>query len=128
MKLFIAFTLLMSLFAPLTRATETEVLFNGTGIGDWSTSRDEQRLAKELILSELVSVSDPVSLRWRFIPRGIGFNDIFLQLPVARRFDTIRLHVKNEGAGFTLASKVRDAHGAEWTAKGLSLKANEDWR
>ena len=128
MKSLVAFTLLMSLFAPLTRAAETEVPFNGTGIGDWSTSRDEQRLAKELILSELVSVSDPASLQWRFIPKGIGFNDIFLQVPIVRRFDTIRLRVKNEGAGFTLACKVRDAHGAEWTAKRIALQARDDWR
>lgn len=128
MKMLVAFMLTLSLVAPLARATETEVLFDGSGSGDWSTARDEQRLNKELTLSELVSVSNPAALLWHFSPKGVGFNDIFLHVPIARRFDMIRLRVKNEGADFTLACKACDAHGAEWSAKRITLKAGADWR
>jgi len=128
MKSFTVCALLVSLVLPLARSTEIEVLFNGSGLESWSTSRDEQRLAKELTLSELVSVADPAALQWHFIPKGLGFNDIFCQVPIARRFDTIRLRIKNDGAGFTLACKARDAQGAEWSAKRVALKAGEDWR
>ncbi len=129
MRSIAARTLALTLFAAtLAHAAETEVLYDGAGVGDWTTSRDEQRIAKELALSELTGVADPAALQWRFIPKGIGFNDIFLTRPIARRFDTIRLRVKNEGEGFELACKARDAHGAEWTANRVPLKAGEEWR
>jgi len=109
-------------------AVETETLFEGTDAGTWSTARDAERLAQEFSLSELAGASDPASVRWRFVSRGVGFNDIFLQRPVERRFMAIRVRVKNEGAALELASKVRDAGGAEWTAKRVSLTAGGDWR
>jgi len=120
--------LVLLLLAARAGATETEVLFDGTGAGDWTTSRDAPRLAKELSLSELRDVAEPAALQWRFITKGPAFNDIFLMRPVARKFDTIRLRVKNDGAGLDLACKARDAHGAEWTAKRIALKAGEAWR
>jgi hypothetical protein len=117
------------LAASLAVAAETEVLFDGTGAGDWTTARDEQRIAKELALSELRPAADPSALQWRFIAKtGVVFNDIFLMRLIARRFDTLRLRVKNEGEGFELACKVRDAHGAEWTANRVPLKAGDEWR
>lgn len=121
-----ALTLSLSLLASMTAAVETEVLFNGTG--DWTTSRDDQRLSKELSLSELKHVTDPAALQWRFATKGISFNDIFLMRPIARRFDTIRIHLKNEGEGFALACKVRGADGAEWTVNRVALNAGEEWR
>ena len=123
-----ALALTLTLLASLTTATETEVLFDGTGIADWTNARDVQRLAKEFSLSELTGVQNPAALQWRFVTRGIPFNDIFLQRPIARRFDTIRVRVKNEGESFELACKARAADGAEWTAKLVPLQAGEDWR
>ncbi len=119
----------LALLLSVTRvlATETEVLYDGGGTNDWTTSRDAERLAHELSLSELQCVTGPSALQWRFMTKGIAFNDIFLQRPVARRFDTIRLRVKNEGQSFDLAAKVRDAKGAEWTAKRVPLKSGSDW-
>ena len=128
MKTTAALALALSLLATRTTATETEVLFDGAGIGDWATARDAQRLAKEFSLSELKGVADPAALQWRFVTRDTAFNDIFLQRPVARRFDMIRVRVKNEGESLELACKVRDAGGAEWTAKRVPLKAGEEWR
>ena len=49
-------------------------------------------------------------------------------MPVARRFTAIRVRIRNAGAAFELACKVRDAGGAEWTAHRVSLQAGEDWR
>ena len=128
MRHFAALTLVLSLFAALAGAAETEVLFDGTGVGDWSTSRDDQRLASEFSLSELKRTEEPAALQWRFVSKGVPFNDIFLGRPIARRFDTVRVRVKNEGEGFELACKTRDASGAEWTANRVSLKAGEEWR
>lgn len=109
-------------------ATETEVLYDGGGTNDWTTSRDAERLAKELSASELAPASEPAALLWRFVPKATAFNDIFLSRPISRRFDTVRLRLKNEGAGFTLACKVRDASNAEWTAKRIPLRAGADWQ
>ena len=124
-------TLLIALFLFLPHiaalATETEVLFDGKGIGDWTTSRDDERLKKEFSLSELTQTQDPAALRWHFVPKDAGFNDIFLMRPIARNFDAIRVRVKNEGAAFNLSAKVRDADGAEWTPKAVSLPAGGDW-
>ncbi|HPS09121.1 MAG TPA: beta-galactosidase [Kiritimatiellia bacterium] len=128
MKRIMAGTMLLLCVAAGVGATETEVLYDGGGTNDWTTSRDAERLAKELSLSEFASATDPAALRWRFAPKATAFNDIFLSLPVVRRFDTVRLRLKNEGAGFTLACKVRDASNAEWTAKRVPLKAGTDWQ
>ncbi len=120
--------LIGAVLATAVGAIETEVLFDGSRLGDWTTSRDDQRLAKEFSLSELTGVASPAALQWRFATRGIAFNDIFLQRPIARRFDALRVRVKNEGAAMELACKVRAADGAEWTAKRALLKAGEEWR
>ena len=111
-----------------TLALETETLFDGTHLHDWSTARDDHRLKKELSLSELVAAKDPAALQWRFVSRGIGFNDLFLMKPIDRRFDTLRIRIKNEGEPFELAVKVRDAGGAEWTASRTPLARGGDWR
>jgi hypothetical protein len=128
MKTLYLLALALSLLATWATAAETEVLFDGTGIADWTTARDSRRLADEFSVSELKGVTDPAALEWRFVTRGIVFNDIFLQRPIARRFDTIRVRVKNEGESLELACKTRDADGAEWTANRVPLKAGDEWR
>ncbi|MFA6546472.1 MAG: hypothetical protein WCS99_18795, partial [Limisphaerales bacterium] len=118
----------MLLTSSATLALETETLFDGATPSDWSTARDDERLKREFSLSELVAADGPAALQWRFVSRGIGFNDIFLVKPIARRFDAIRVRVKNEGEPFDLAVKVRDAGGAEWTAGRIPLVRGGDWR
>ena len=127
MKTLAAWTLACAL-AAAAGADEIEVLFDGSGAADWSTGRDGARLAKEFSLSELGAVADPSALQWRFVARDAGFNDIFLGRPIVRRFSAIRVRVKNEGEGFELACKTRDAKGAEWTANRVALKAGDAWR
>ena len=46
------------------RADETEVLFDGSGIGGWDTARDQQRLEREFAVSELTVVPTPPALAW----------------------------------------------------------------
>ena len=88
---------------------ETEVLFDGTVIGDWDTARDQARLASEFSRSELTAMADPPALRWRFVPKATLFNDIFLRKPVARPFSTVRFRLRNQGEACILAAKVGDA-------------------
>ncbi|MFA5193635.1 MAG: beta-galactosidase [Verrucomicrobiia bacterium] len=126
-KLLTVLTVLL-LTSGASLALETETLFDGTHSSDWSTARDDKRLAKELSLSELAAAKDSPGLQWRFVSRGIGFNDIFLMKPIERRFDTLRVRIKNEGEPFELAVKVRDAGGAEWTAGRIPLARGGDWR
>jgi hypothetical protein len=109
-------------------AMETQVLFDGNSPGDWNTARDEARLAREFSVSELKGDGSPASLVWRFVSKGVVFNDIFLMRPVARDFDRIRVQVKNEGEAFRLGSKVRDDHGAEWAAGEAALARNAEWQ
>ena len=115
------------LLAPVS-AMETEVLFDGTAINDWSTARDQTRLDQEFSVSELAGDESPPSLLWRFVSKGVAFNDLFLMRPIARDFDRFRVHVKNEGTPFRLACKVRDDGGAEWTASTVPLPKSADWQ
>lgn len=116
------------LCAGALHGTETEVLFAGLDTKDWSTCRDPERLRAEFAASEVGLAADPPALRWRFVSRGVAFNDLFLVQPVARRFDRLRALVRNDGEGFRLAAKVRGADGAEWTADGAVLPAGGDWQ
>jgi glycosyl hydrolase family 42 (putative beta-galactosidase) len=112
---------------------EIDVLFDAQGPrGDdastWSTFRDRDRLAAEFSLSELAVSRDPPALRWRFVSRGVPFNDIFLQRPIERPFEKIRVRLRNDGPPFELCAKTRDAKGAEWTAQRVPLERGGDFR
>jgi len=118
---------LLALCAPVL-ALETEVLFDGTNCDEWDEARDAARLAREYSLSELKPVTDPAALSWRFASKEVSFNDIFLRRETVRQFERIRVRVKNEGPAVTLAAKVRDFGGGEWSADQHPLAANGDWQ
>lgn len=120
-------TSLLVLGSAIAQAEETEVLFDGTSIAAWDPMRDQERLKREFSLSELVALPSPPALAWRFVSRGVPFNDLFLMKPVERPFRQIRVLVRNEGEPFRLAAKVRDASGAEWTVPAVALPRG-DWR
>ncbi|NLH99643.1 MAG: hypothetical protein GX446_09155 [Chthonomonadales bacterium] len=109
------------------RAADVERLFDGRAAGAWDTARDSARLAAELAVSELTTVANPPSLRWRFVSRGPAYNDIFLRREIDRPFDAIRVRVRNAGAPMTLACKVGDANGSEWTANTVAMPESSDW-
>ena len=110
-------------------ALESELLFDGGPTNVWSTARDAARLTREFAVSELTQTDTPTALRWRFEPNpGTAFNDIFLTCRIARRFDALRVYVKNEGASFELAMKARDARNSEWTAQRVPLAAAGEWQ
>ena len=108
-------------------AVETEVLFDGSATEKWDTARDEARLSREFSQSELAPRGNPPALRWRFVPKEAAFNDIFLRKPLAHPFTTVRVRLRNQGEAFTLAAKVGDARGAEWTTRRIELRQGEDW-
>jgi hypothetical protein len=109
--------------ATTSRADEVKVLFNGTEVGSWDAGRDAERLKKELSVSEVNAVTNPPALEWRFVPRSVLFNDLFLHRPIAQDFTSIRLGVRNEGAALALAAKTREASGAQWTRPGDNLRS-----
>jgi len=108
-------------------AEETEVLFDGTAVEGWDPARNQDRLKREFAVSELTAVKSPPALAWRFVSRGVAFNDLFLRKPVQRRFRQVRVLVRNEGEPFRLAAKVQDASGAEWTVPAVALPGG-DWQ
>ena len=118
---------LLALPRPL-KAIETEILFDGSAVEKWDTARDQARLTREFARNELVADGSPRALRWRFALREAAFNDIFLRQPIARPFTTIRVRVRNPGERFTLAAKVGNAKGAEWTSGRIEVSRGEDWR
>ncbi|NPV47794.1 MAG: hypothetical protein HPY69_12600 [Armatimonadetes bacterium] len=109
-------------------ALETEVLFDGQSADDWTTSRDATRLHREFSLSDLAISGEPPALHWRFVSRGVTFNDIFLMRPVDRPFAALRVRVQNEGAPLKFALKVGGADAAEWTVEPVPLPAGADWQ
>jgi beta-galactosidase len=110
------------------QALETEVLFDGSTIEKWDSARDEARLSREFSRSELTAQGTPPVLQWRFVPKAAAFNDLFLRTPLAHPFTTLRVRVRSQGEAFTLAAKVGDSQGAEWTAGRVALGRGEDWR
>jgi len=120
--------LLLSLLPAACAAGEVEVLFDGKGVEQWDTARDQARLRREFATSEVKQSSEPDALLWRFVSKGVTFNDLFLRKPVKRRFDVVRVRVRNEGAALTFAAKVRDASGAEWSANLVRLKPSREWQ
>jgi hypothetical protein len=113
---------------PTVRADETEVLFDGSGIGGWDTARDQQRLKREFAVSELTAVPAPPALAWRFVSKGIAFNDLFLKKPIERPVHQIRVLVRNAGEAVEFGAKVGDADGAEWTVSAVALPQSGHWR
>ncbi len=110
------------------QSTEIEVLYQGRGLDAWDTGRDAGRLAREFVQSSLgPAPGPPPALLWRFVPRNVRFNDIFLRRPVRRDFTVVRLRVRNAGRPLTLALKVGDAKSAEWTANRVRLGPESGW-
>lgn len=109
-------------------ADDVQLLYDGTTLTDWSTQRDSERLSKEFSLAETTIAGDPPYLQWRFVSRGVAFNDLFLMRTTPRPFTTIRVRIRNVGAAFDLGAKVRDAFSSEWTAGNIHLAAGGDWQ
>ena len=123
-----------ALFCLAARAEETQVVFDGTGVGVWDRARDPERLAREFVVDDVSQGNTPQSLSWRFVSRGVPFNDLFLRSDpasgtplVERPFDRWRIRVRNDGEPCELALKVGDAGGAEWTVPPVALPRG-DWR
>lgn len=110
------------------RADQTETLFDGRNVADWSTRRDAGRLAAEFSVSEVTKTADGSALSWRFVSRGVAFNDLFLERAIGAPFRAIRVRVRNSGAPVTLACKAADASGAEWTANRVEMPSGGAWR
>jgi len=124
----LALTLSLAASGLQTSAVETEPLFEGAPASAWDMARDAKRLAKEFVLSEVKPQVDPPAMAWRFVSRVVVFNDLFLRKPIERDFTSIRLRVRNAGAALSLAAKVGDAKGAEWTTARVALPAGGDWQ
>ena len=125
---------LLALFAHLlvatatARADEVEALFDGTRVEAWDVARDTERLNREFSVSDVKAATNPPALDWRFVPKGVPFNDLYLRRPIARDFANIRVRVRNDGTAFPFAAKVGDASGAEWTTSQVPLAASNDWQ
>jgi hypothetical protein len=65
---------IVALGAASASAEETEILFDGSHIGDWTTQRDRDRLSREFSTSELTATSPPSALMWRFVSKGVPFS------------------------------------------------------
>ncbi len=124
----LAWTISLTAMCWRAPAAEVEVLFDGAPSSAWDAARDAKRLAEEFALSEVKPLVDPAAIAWRFVPRAAGFNDLFLRRPIERDFTSIRVRVRNVGAGFSLAAKVGEAGGAEWTTARTPLAAAGDWQ
>ena len=106
---------------------DVEVLFDGSDPGAWDVARDVERVRREFSQSALTAAGQPPALQWRFISRGVEFNDIFLRRPIRRSFDAIRVTLRNAGEPFRLGAKTLDASGAEWAADPVDFPQG-DWR
>jgi hypothetical protein len=106
----------------------TDVLYDDTTLTDWGTARDAARMQSEFTRDVLALAPGGAALDWQFVSRGVVFNDIFLSRPLSPAFESIHVQVRNVGAALTLACKIVDADGAEWTANQAPLPAKGDWQ
>jgi hypothetical protein len=119
------------LLLPSLALAQPLVLFDGTAPEAWDSSRDAARMAREYERHTLTARTDPVEgdcVAWEFRLREGGFADIFTAPAIPRPFASLRLRVRNRGAALSLAVKLRDAGGAEWTAPPAPLAAGADWQ
>jgi hypothetical protein len=119
---------LLSGACPPASAEETETPFDGSQPSAWDTGRDAKRRAAEFTVCEVKPESGPPAISWHFVSRKLPFNDLFLRRPIERQFNTIRVRLRNVGAGLTLAAKAADALGAEWTTGRTPLSAAGEWQ
>ena len=89
---------LLPLWTSVGLAAEVEVLFDGKDALAWSPMRDAQRLHRELSLHEIKQLTDPPALSWRFVPKSVNFNDLFLRRPIDSLFEAVRVRVRNEAS------------------------------
>ncbi len=126
--------LIAALLCFAAHAEEIQVVFDGTGVGLWDRVRDPERLAREFVVDEVSGANAPPALSWRFVSRGVAFNDLFLRSNpllgknlVERPFDRWRIRIRNQGEPCALALKLGDPRGAEWTVPPVPLPRG-DWR
>lgn len=119
---------LIALLLSTAHADEIETLFDGTKAMVWDMARDAKRLQRELSISEIKAATNPPALDWRFVSKGVSFNDLFLRQPIERDFTSIRICVRNLGVVCTFGAKVQAAGGVEWTASLARLAASNDWQ
>ena len=112
---------------PMDR-TIVQTLFEGKTVDAWDTGRDAKRLRNEFHSAAFEHNPEEQALLWTFVPRNVRFNDLFLRRQIRGPFDELVLTVRNTGSPFTLAVKVRDANGAEWTAAKHTLPTGDQWR
>lgn len=118
----------------LATAAGAEVVMPLVAPGDadpWDRARDARRLAKEFVSNELQGQRDEAGqpvLDWSFELREGGFADIFCRRETEHPFSKLRLRVRNLGEPLTLAVKVADSGGAEWTASTRPLPAQSGWQ
>jgi len=111
---------------------QPQVLWPGHPASAFDAARDSARLERELTVWGIEDTTDPERgevTRWSFrLKQDLGFNDIFWRGGIDRPFEQLSLWVKNLGPGFSLAVKLGETGGAEYTAPPIPLDAGGDWR
>lgn len=117
--------------ASATEASEVLSLFSGGPATALNTMRDAGRMAREYVYHEIASMNDPQEgpyAAWALEPRdGTSFADVFVLKEIPRPLEGVRVRLRCRGAGFSLAVKVQDARGAEWTVPPRPVAEGADW-
>jgi hypothetical protein len=130
----LCFVLALSCLAPAGRAVpqlQHELLWPGHPASALDMARNAARLEREFSVSRLEDFRDELRgnvTRWTFSPRpGTAFNDVFWRGEVDRPFDKLFFFVCNKSHGFTLAVKIGEQDGSEYTARREFLDPG-DWQ
>jgi len=110
---------------------QRELLWPGNPASALDLARDPARLEREFSVCRLEDFSDEMRrdvTQWTFSPRpGTAFNDVFWRGEVERPFSKLFLFVCNKRHGFTLAVKIGEEDGSEYTARREFLDPG-DWQ
>jgi len=111
---------------------QPDVIWPGHPASAFDAARDSARLERELASWAIEDVTDPTHgevTRWSFrLKQDLGFNDIFWRGGIERPFEALSFWAKNLGAPFSLAIKLGETGGAEYTAPPIPLDAGGEWR
>lgn len=110
---------------------QRELLWPGHPASALDMARDQTRLEREFSRCRLEDVMDDLRedvTRWAFSPRpGTAFNDVFWRGEVDRPFEKLFFFVYSKSHGLTLAVKIGEGDGSEYTARREFIDPG-DWQ
>ena len=106
-----------------------ETLSDFTSLQYWDLARNDERLQKEFYSWDLRILDDPSQgIGWHFTPKSVSFNDLYLRVPIGRKFRNLTVEIENVKAPLRFSIKMQDADGSQWLVDPVSISGDRTLR